>query len=136
MRDLLEAARRVEARGQLVGERLVVDKAVCAVPSGWLVRKGLIGIERAAIDPGDLRTNQRGAVFEVLRAVLRPDFELSVMRGQSLESRCVARRRASKSQDAACDKRAVEVILGRFRNVMAMSRAAVAPSMQASTAAA
>src|ERR1700694_4285391 len=28
--DLLEATRRVEAGGQFIGERLVVDKAVCA----------------------------------------------------------------------------------------------------------
>ena len=35
MRDLLKPRARVEARGEFVGERLVVDKAVCAGLSGW-----------------------------------------------------------------------------------------------------
>ena len=83
VRDLLEAARGVKARRQLVGERLVVDKAVCLRRTDGLFVK-VHGIERAAINPGNLRTNQRGAVLEVFRASRRPDLELSVVRGQCL----------------------------------------------------
>ena len=84
MRDLLETARRVEARGELVGERLVVDKAVCARRADGLFVKAL-GVELAAFDACDLGADQRGAVLEILRAILRPDFELPVVSGQSLE---------------------------------------------------
>ena len=57
MRDLLEATRCIEARGQFVGEGLVVDKAVCASrKDGSFVK--VHGIERAAIDPGDLRPDE------------------------------------------------------------------------------
>src|SRR6516165_6365230 len=84
MCDLLESARRVKAGSQLVGERLVVNKAVCACRrDGTLVE--VHGIERASLDPGNFGAHQRGAVFEILRAILRPDFELPVMRGQSLQ---------------------------------------------------
>jgi hypothetical protein len=38
-----------------------------------------LGIELAAFDPGDLRPDQCGAVLEILRAIRRPDFELSVV---------------------------------------------------------
>ena len=84
MRDLLEAARRVEARGQFVGERLVVDKAVGAGRAdGLFVEAHRLKI--AAFDAGDLRAHQGGAVLEILRAVRRPDFELTVVGGHSLE---------------------------------------------------
>src|SRR5712675_1898969 len=49
--DLLEPTRRIKARSQLVGERLVVDKAVCACRADGLFVK-VHGIERAAFDPG------------------------------------------------------------------------------------
>src|SRR6202040_3616654 len=53
-RDLLEAARCVEARGQFVGERLVVDKAVGAGrTNGLFVEAHRLDI--AAVDAGDLR---------------------------------------------------------------------------------
>ena len=84
MRDLLETACRVEARGELVGERLIVDKAVCARRADGLFVE-VLGIELAAFDACDLCAYQRGAVFEILRAILRPYFELSVVSGQSLE---------------------------------------------------
>src|SRR5580692_11509791 len=83
MRKLFEATRRVEARGQFVGERLVVDKAVGAGRADGLFVK-VHGIECAAFDPGDLRPDQCGAVLEILRAICRPDLELSVVRDQSL----------------------------------------------------
>ena len=61
-----------------------------------------------------LRAYQRDAVFEILRAILRPYFELSMMGGQSLEVlpslvgyRGIAARRMGK--------RTIEVILRRFK---------------------
>ena len=84
VRDLLEAARRVEARGEFVGERLVVNEAVGARRADGLFVEAL-GVELAAFQAGDLGADQRGAVLEVLRAILRPDLELSVVGGQSLQ---------------------------------------------------
>ena len=72
MCNVLESTRRVEPRGELVGKRLIVNKAVClGRVDGLLVQ--LFGIKHAAFDAGDLGADQCGAVFEVLRAVLRPD---------------------------------------------------------------
>src|SRR6516164_7075172 len=45
----------------------------------------MLSIELAALDASDLGAHQGGAVLEILRAILRPDFELSMMGGQSLE---------------------------------------------------
>src|SRR4030088_1603452 len=83
VRKLFEATRRVEARGQFVGERLVVDKAVCACRADGLFVK-VHGIERAAFDSGDFRPDQCGAVLEILRAICRQDNELWWVRDQSL----------------------------------------------------
>ncbi len=47
----------------------------------------------AAFNARDLGADQRGAVFEVLRAILRPDLKLSVVGGQSLEMLLPARQR-------------------------------------------
>ena len=126
MRDLLEAARRVEARGELVGERLVVDEAVGVGRADGLFVK-MLGVELAAFDPRDLRADQRGAVLEVLRAILRPDLELSVVGGQSLEMLlALARQLRDRRTRRAPARRRSDIL--PFRNAMAMSRAAVAPS--------
>ena len=72
MCDVLESTGGVEPRGELVGKRLNVNKAVCpGRVDGLLVQ--LFGIKLAAFDAGDLGADQCGAVCEVLRAVLRPD---------------------------------------------------------------
>ena len=79
MRNFIEATRRIEARSELVGERLILDEAVGAGrPDGLLVE--ILGIQRTAFDPGDLRSDQCCAVLEVLRAIRRPDLELPVVR--------------------------------------------------------
>src|ERR1700739_163267 len=83
MRDLPEAAHRVKARGQLVGERQVVDKAVVSRRADGLFIQ-LLGIEHAAFDPGDLGTDQRGAVLEVFRTIGLPRAELLMMSGQCI----------------------------------------------------
>jgi hypothetical protein len=53
MSDFLETTRRVKAGSQLVGERLVLGKTVCACcRDGALVE--VHGIERASLDTGNL----------------------------------------------------------------------------------
>ena len=84
MRDLLETTCRVEARGEFVGERLIVDKAVCVCRADGLFVK-VLGVGCAAFYACDLRAHQRRAVFEILRAILCPYFELPMVSRQSLE---------------------------------------------------
>src|SRR4029077_9385909 len=75
MRDLLETTCRIEVRGEFVGNRLIVDKAVFVRrPDGLFVK--VLGLELASLDACYLRAYQRGAVFEILRAVPRPNVEL------------------------------------------------------------
>jgi len=81
--DRLEATRRVEARGQFVSERLIVNKAVGEGRADGLFVEALGG-ELATFQSGDLGADQRGAVLEIVRAIVRPGLELFVMRRQSL----------------------------------------------------
>ena len=55
---------------------------VCRVDS---VLVKMFGIEFAAFYSRDLRAHQCSAIFEILRAMLRPYFELPVVICQSLE---------------------------------------------------
>src|SRR5262244_2084443 len=71
IRDRVQAAGRVEARRNLASERLDMDEAVGAGRADRLFVELLV-IERATFDARELRTDQRGAVFEVCRAVLGP----------------------------------------------------------------
>src|ERR1700686_2017523 len=84
MRDLLEPMRGVEARGEFAGESLVVNKPVCACRADGLLVK-LLGVKYTALDTCDLCADKRSAVFEILGAIHRPDFELPVVTGQSLQ---------------------------------------------------
>src|SRR6516164_11318091 len=68
MRDRLETALGVKARGQLVGERLVVDKAVCACRHDRALVQ-VHAVERASLDTGNLGPYQHCAVLKVLRTV-------------------------------------------------------------------
>ena len=83
-RDLLEPAPRVEACGQLIGERLVVHEAVCAGRADRLFVEAL-RIELAPVEACDLRAHQRGAVLEVLRAGVGPLLEQTVVPGECIE---------------------------------------------------
>src|SRR5947208_9611879 len=56
MRDLLEAPGSVEARGEFIGERLILDKAVRVCGADGLFVK-MLGIELAALDACDLRAH-------------------------------------------------------------------------------
>ena len=68
VREIFETARPVEARGQFVGDRLIVDEAVGARRADGLFVEP-IGVELAALDARNLGADQRGAVLEILRAV-------------------------------------------------------------------
>ena len=83
MRDFIQAPRGVEARGQFVSERLIVNKAVGEGRADGLFVEAL-GSELATFQSGDLGADQRGAVLEIVRAIVRPGLELFVMLRQSL----------------------------------------------------
>src|SRR5712691_699606 len=84
MSKLFESTGRVETRGQFVGERLIVNKAVGAGRAdGLFVEAHRVNI--AAVDASNLGADQRGAVVEILRAIRRPDLERSVVGDQSLD---------------------------------------------------
>ena len=114
MRDLLETACRVEAPGELVSEGFIVDKAVCVRRADGLLVEAH-GIEVAALNSRDLGADQCGAVLEILRAVLHPYFQLSMVSGQSLKmlsllvGKCGIAGRCMR-------KCTIEVILRRFKD--------------------
>src|SRR5712691_8108238 len=84
MSKLFESTGRVETRGQFVGERLIVNKAVGAGRAdGLFVETHRVDI--AAVDASNLGADQRGAVLEIVRAIRRPELELPVMRSDSVQ---------------------------------------------------
>src|SRR5882762_1769092 len=110
MRDLLKPMRGVEARGKLVGERLVVDKAVCAGrANGLFVEAHSVNI--AAFDAGSLRRNQGRTVLEVLGAGLCPELKLLMV---GLQRRQKARPLISRCLVVVCRRRqrTVEMVFG------------------------
>src|ERR1700687_5985745 len=82
--NLLEAARRIEAGSEFVGERLIVNKAVGASRADGLFVE-IHRVNVAAVDASNLRADQRGAVLEIVRAVRRPEQELPVVNGQFVD---------------------------------------------------
>src|SRR5512132_4425997 len=81
IRDLLKPTCRIEARRQFVGERLVLDKAVCLCLADGLFVK-VHSIERPVLDASNLRPDQCSAVCEVFRAMLSPRLDLTTVCGQ------------------------------------------------------
>src|SRR5262249_28881678 len=79
----LETPRQIEARGELVSERLIVDKAIYVRQADGLFVETL-SVELPAFDSCGLRTNQRGTISEILRAILRPYVKLSLVGGERL----------------------------------------------------
>src|SRR6185503_13479978 len=69
--ELLETTCCVESCGELEGDRLIMDKAVAVCRADGLFVQ-VLGLEHAAFDPGNFRVYQRGAVFKILWAMLRP----------------------------------------------------------------
>src|SRR5579864_283034 len=82
--NFVEPASCIEPCGNFVGEPLVMDKAICMRGANGLFIE-LLRVEQTAFDTGDLRAYQCGTVFEVLRAMLCPYFELPVVSAQSLD---------------------------------------------------
>src|SRR6516165_9928969 len=81
MRDLLEAARRVKAGRELAGNRFIVHKAICARQhDGALVE--VHGLERTPFDPGNLGSDQRCTILEILRTIRRPGPKVSCVRAK------------------------------------------------------
>src|SRR5262245_52595231 len=80
----LETTPGIEASGQLVGDRLIVDKAVVSRRADGLFVE-LLGLKYVAFDPGNLRAYQGGAILEVFRAIRLPYPELAVVIGQSID---------------------------------------------------
>src|SRR5271165_4589432 len=76
--NLLETTRLVEARRKLIGERLILDKAVFAGRTDCLFVEAH-SLSVATFEAGDLRPNQRGAVLEILRTTVRPHLQCVVM---------------------------------------------------------
>ena len=70
----------------------------------------------ASFDPRDLGADERGAILEILGTVLRPDFELSVMRSQTgnMLLALVGRGGVAYGRER---KRPVEYIFRRFHSV-------------------
>src|SRR5262245_52978737 len=78
MGDLLEAARSVKAGSQLIGQRLVVYKAVCACRADRTLVQ-VHGTGRASCDTGNLGSDRRCTIVEVLRTIPRQAPELSLV---------------------------------------------------------
>src|SRR5262245_62565271 len=74
----------------------------------------VFGIQHASFDACDLRADQRGAVFKVLRTTLGPYLELPLVDSESLEMlrSGLGRRRVEERRPA---ETAVEVILSHFQ---------------------
>src|SRR5271166_3727752 len=70
--DGFEAARRIEARGQLMSQALILDEAVLARRMNGAFVEAL-GIQFPLFQPRELSTNQRRPVFERCRTVVSPD---------------------------------------------------------------
>src|SRR5207247_11409502 len=71
----LEAARRIKLRGAFVSEAFMLEEAVRARQLHGLFIEAH-GLEIAAVDARDLGGDQRRAIPEILRTVLRPQREL------------------------------------------------------------
>src|SRR5262249_30515269 len=84
MCDFVEATRRVKAGSQLVGERLVVNKAVRACRRDSALVE-IHGLERASLDTGNLRAHQGDPVLEIFPAVLSPDSKSTLVIGQGFQ---------------------------------------------------
>ena len=113
MRNFLEAARRVEARRKLVGERLVVNEAVRTSRADGLFVEPL-GVELAAVEARDLGGDERRAVCEVRRAQLGPLLELVMVSGQGrfvlnpFRGRCCVAQRGARERGVQLILRLIE----------------------------
>ena len=92
-----------------------MDKAVGAGRADGLFVEAL-GIELAAFEARDLGADQRGAVLEILRAILRPHLELAVVGGQRLDMLLARSPAGAASQERGSGQRGVEMIFRRLED--------------------
>jgi hypothetical protein len=113
VRDLLETTSQVETRGEFVRECFILDKTVYVRrPDSLFVE--ILCIERATFDPCYFSPDQCGAVFKILRTVLRPYLELPVVGRESLEMLFFLL--SIRRTPAGCArKRTIEMIFRRFK---------------------
>src|ERR1700678_804727 len=78
IRELIEPARPVEARGHFVGDRFVVDKAIVTRRTDRLLVQ-VLGIEHPVFEAGEVGPAQSSGVLEILPTVLSPNLQLPVM---------------------------------------------------------
>src|SRR5580693_9488352 len=76
--ECIEATSGVEARGDLIGERFIVDKAIRAGRTDRPFVQ-LNGIESSSFDARNFCPDQCGAIFEILRAKFGTNCQLFVM---------------------------------------------------------
>jgi hypothetical protein len=69
--------------GELVGERLLVNKGVGAGRADGLFVQTL-RLDRAALQARHLRGDERGAVLEIVWAIRRPDPKLLLVRSDGV----------------------------------------------------
>ncbi len=86
VRELLEASRGIELRGQLMGKPLVLHETVLPSRLNRLLVKAL-GVEIAPFDAGDLSRHQRMLIGECGRTVFGPLAQLFPMRRQEIAPR-------------------------------------------------
>jgi hypothetical protein len=82
--NLLETACQVEARGELVSKRLVVDKTIRMRRANRLLVE-MLSSQFAAFYSRDFCAYQRGTVFEVFRTILCPDLESLVVLNKGIQ---------------------------------------------------
>ena len=73
IRELVEPARPVEAARPLRRRSLRWGTKPLSRDERIACSGKVLGIEHPAFEAGELGANQRGAVLEILRAILRPD---------------------------------------------------------------
>src|ERR1700744_1380812 len=84
MRDLLETTCQVKAGRNLVGHALNMGQTILSRGENGLLVKAH-GLKFPASYSCDSPSKKTCAAFEILRAILRPYFELSMVRGQCLK---------------------------------------------------
>ena len=111
--NLVEAACRIEAGRQFIGDRLIVNKAVFSGRAdGLFIQAHRVDI--VPLNAGNLCTDQRGAVLEIVRAIDRPELELPVVGRQYIDMLLpLVRRRGVRG--CGMRQRAVELILCFFK---------------------
>src|SRR5258708_27298304 len=72
--NLLETTRGIEAGSELVGERLLANKVVCAGRADGLFVEAF-GLEPPALEPINLGAGHRRAILETILAIHPPELD-------------------------------------------------------------